>query len=161
MINLSIFCQIIPTKKQQLIIDKLTTPERLIEYSKGLSNEKNLTKKYDSLVKLINLRNKEIKFLILDHKNTLIKIATANIQVNQIDKNIEELEEKIKPGFFKSNFHLYGSLYSPQLNFNKTILSGELLLDLKILELGVVLNSFPEENRLDFNYGLKIRYKFF
>lgn len=157
----SMYSQIIPTKEQQKKIKELTTPERLIEYSKGLSNEKSLAKRYDSLVKLISKKDKLIDSLLVSHKADLLKIALSNNQVNQIESTIDEIDKDLKPGFFKSKFHFYGSLEVPQLNFQNTIISTELMLDLKILEIGSVLSAFPIKNKLEFNYGIKLRYKFF
>ena len=157
----SVFCQIIPTKEQQIRISELTTPERLIEYSKGLSNELLQRVKIDSLISEISKRDLKIFSLILEHRNTLVRINLANNQIDVIDTSIEILETESEDSFFKDKLHLYVSSETPYFNFNKTVISSSLMIDFKYFELGLTGNALPMDNKLNFNYSLKLRYKIF
>lgn len=155
--------QITPTKEQKRRIEKLTTPEKLIEYSKGLSNEKRQSKIIDSLQLIIKEKDLELISLIEKHREDILSIARNNNTVIDSNTEIDIIEEKIEKVNFFKKIRMYGSLEFPNFNLNNPEINIDLLYDFKKinLELGVRATSSQYTSNKNNNYSAIIRYNFF
>lgn len=153
------FSQIIPTKEQEKKIQQVTTPDRLIEYSKGLSNEKRQSKVIDSLQNVIKSKDKEIFNLIKKHREDLLSIARNRDIVEDTTNQIDNIDTEAKESKFA--IHLYGNLETPEIKFNSVKASLDLLFDFKKFEIGLRGGIYKSIKNSDFEHSLLLRYKFF
>lgn len=163
LMTLCSFCQITPTKEQQKKILQLTTPEKLIEYSKGLSNEKRQAKVIDSLQSEVKKRDKYIISLVEEHKKEILSIARNNNTAIDSNEEIDSIDEKISNVDFLKKINLYGSIEFPQFNFDKPTINLDLMFNLEKLKLefGFRGTSNPYMSELKYNYSAILRYNFF
>lgn len=166
--TLSISSQTISiTKEQKQRINKIFTPEKIIDISKGLSNEK----RQDSILVIKDNQIKElqakIEALREEHKKTLISIAKQN----KIAKNASSEEDKVSDDILKKEenkskgFHLFVGAEIPNFNFGNSGFNSELMYQFSDFDIGVkgeisprVFNTNTDYN---FKYFLKVRYKIF
>lgn len=154
-----IFSQITPTKEQEKKILQVTTPKRLIEYSKGLSNEKRQSKVIDSLQNVIKSKDKEIFDLIKKHREDLIRIASNRQVVEDTTNQIDNIDTDAKESKF--GIHLYGNLETPEIKFNSVKANLDLLFDFKKFEIGLRGGVYKSKQASEFEHSLILRYKFF
>ena len=156
---------ITPEQKQR--IDEIMTPEKIIDISKCISNEKRLTKevqdreaKIDSLIALIDFMEK-------DYRQTLEEIAKANNTAKDSSKDIDDItDDQIKRLKLKwTGFHFYGGFETTQFRFNDMSFNAELMYELPKLQIGLKGLTErirePDNKNYIFTYGIKVRYKFF
>lgn len=158
------------TKEQQKKIDKFT-PEQYIDWSKGLDNETNQTKAIDSLQKNIDAKDILIAKLHKEHKETLTKIVLQNKIAEKSSKEIDSITTDIiktkskKRKFDFGAIHLYGGTEIPKFDYNETILNLELMYELGKFDVGikgtVETVIYEYKKKYEFNYFLRLRYKFF
>jgi len=143
------------------------TPEKIIDLSKCISNEKRLTLEVkkrelqiDSLKALIDSMSKE-------YRETLEEISKANNTAKDSSKDIDSISDnqirKLKLKW--TGLHLYGGFETEKFQFNDISFNAELMYEFDKLEIGI--KGFtdrirePGKDTYIFTYGLKVRYKFF
>ena len=155
------------TTIQKKRIDSIFTAEKIIDISKGLSNEK----LQDSIIKVRDIQIKELEAKIIsinkEYTKTLIEIANNNSVVAETSFEIDGIsDEQLKKERLKwSGLHLYGGIEVPKFEFNTLSFNSELMYELEKIEFGLKANlnndkTIDKEN-YQFNYYLKLRYKFF
>lgn len=163
---LSILSQnIVITPSQQKRIDSIFTAERIIDISKGLSNEK----VQDSVIKVRDIQISElenkIELLKSEYTKTLVEIAKQNAIAKGSSSKIGSItdSEKRSNSFKWFNFHLYGNVEVPRFEFQRTSVSLELMYQINKIEVGIMPELAPNHKDGDYslNYQLKVRYKFF
>ncbi len=153
------------TPSQQRQIDSIFTAERIIDISKGLSNEK----AQDSVIKVRDIQISElenkIELLKAEYTKTLVEIARQNsiakVSSGKIDSISDGKEQKNSFKWF--NFHLYGNVEVPRFEFQRTSVSLELMYQINKIEIGIMPELSPNYKDDDYslNYQFKVRYKFF
>lgn len=155
-----------PTKEQEQRIKDIFTPEYVIESSKPIS----IVKEQDSV---IDVRDKQIKELLSkidalnsEHKKTLADIAKANAVVKETSKESDSIADvQLKKERLRwSGLHAYAGIEVPKLEFSNIEINGELMYELRKFHFGIKLafqDIDVETEGLEFNYFLKLRYKFF
>lgn len=155
------------TQEQNNRIKEIFSPDYVIESSKVIS----IMKEQDSVLSIRDAQIKELndKILILqkEHKKTLVDIIkdvkvaeNASKEVDEIADEILE-EEKMK----WKGLHLYVGIEVPKIEFNNLIFNTEFMYELEKIEFGIKGQVEPvfvnETSKYEFNYYLKVRYKFF
>lgn len=161
LMSLLTYSQITPTKEQQKKILQVTTPEKLIEYSKGLSNEKRQKIVIDSLYKELSKKDNEIIALINKHKKEISALRDNNQVAIDSNEQIAELESINNKKILK-DLKLYGFLEVQELEFENPIIGLDLLYDLKKIQLGI--SGFYQKNTIrnnNYGFSVKLRYSFF
>lgn len=152
------------TESQKKRIDSIFTAEKIIEISKGLSNEKLQEKQIKRLEQIIQKKDSIIQELRAEYVKTLKSISLQNQVVKTTTKQVDSITEKQlrKERFRWSGLHLYGGAESRQFNLNNIELNGELMYELRKVHFGVQAVFFPDElGNYKLGTGFKIRYKFF
>jgi hypothetical protein len=155
------------TTTQRNRIDSIFTAEKIIDISKGLSNEK----LQDSVIKVRDNQIKELQdkvaLLKKEHTNTLIEIAKHNKTAEETTSTVDDISDnQLKKEKNKwKGLHLYGGVEIPQFKFNEPNFNTELMYELERFEFGVKGEfgklDIEKETGYNFNYYLKLRYKFF
>lgn len=154
------------TKEQKQRIEEIFTPEKIIEISKGLSNEQ----KQDSVIiardKQIQELQSKIEALKEEHKNTLVAIAKENKKAQETTQEIDSISDhQLKTEKLKwSGLHLYVGAEVPEFTFKNTFINVELMYEFRKLHFGLKGEVNPTvtiENPNTFTYFLKVRYKIF
>lgn len=172
MTPLWIFTQNIkPTQTQKNRISEIFSPEYIIESSRAIS----ILIEQDSVIKARDIQIKELALKISalqdEHKKTLISIAKENKVAQTASKQIDSIsEDQIKDSRFKFknlkwlNLHLYTGLES-DLNFKEFTINSELMYEFNKFHFGIKLDLQPitteEKTQYNFNYFIKLRYRFF
>lgn len=152
------------TKEQESRLNSILTPEKIIDISKGLSNEKRQAIVIDSLQDKIDALKDVIEKLKNEHKTTLIQIAKNNSIARESSVKEDSISDSQLMKSKLKGLHFYGFIEVPKLDFENTSFGAELLYELKTIELGVRgdFNKYQTPtNNTSFNYYLKLRYKFF
>lgn len=155
------------TDSQQKRIDSIFTAEKIIDISKGLSNEKI----QDSVIKVRDNQIKElqdkIELLKKEHNETLVEIAKHNKTAEETSNTVDDIsDDQLKKEKNKwKGLHLYGGVEVPRFQFNRINFNTELMYELERFEFGVKGEigqlDIEKETGYNFNYYLKLRYKFF
>lgn len=150
------------TARQKERILQIFTASKIIDISKGISNEQ----KQDSIITARDYQIKEqlqkIATLEKEYKNLIKKVATRN---NNILSAVRELKEtKVLPRTRK--FHLYGNARTNSLQLSGVTFSLKLSYEYSKVQLGVSGELTP--NKINSAYsgyntrlGANIRYTFF
>lgn len=151
------------TEIQKNRIKDIFTPEKIIDISKGLSNEKN----QDSIIKLRDSQIKElelkVKSLSEEHLKTLQEIAKQNSIAIETTNQVDSISQKqLKKERFKwKGLHLYIGAEVPEISVNNTIINSELMYEFSKIEFGLKGEVNSVSGNSNFNYLLKLRYKIF
>ena len=157
-----------PTKEQQAIINTLFTPEKIIEYSKVISNEsvqytiiKNLEAKIDSL-----------KVLASQKDEVILKYGTEIVALNNLIRDTNNEENEVADNQLKDakkpflGLHLDIQLQTRQLELNHAMFSTNLYYRLKKVTFGATL--WTQSESTDGNtftnkvyYGPFVKYNIF
>lgn len=153
---------ITPEQKQR--IDEIMTPEKIIDLSKCITNEQRLIREIKQREAQIDSLKALLDFVREDYTNTLEEIAKANKTAqdssNDIDSIADNQIKKIK--FNWTGLHFYGGIETDQFRFNDMSFNAELMYEEKRFHIGLKgFTEKPEGKEFIFNYGLKLRYKFF
>lgn len=165
MTHLTLSQTINTTKKQKERISKILTPEKIIEISKGLSNEI----RQDSVISARDIQIAElqskIEALKEEHKNTLISIAKENNKAKEASQEEDKLSDDIlkKERSKYLGLHLYIGSEVPKFNFQAMNFNTEVMYELEKFDFGIKAEAIklPTQHNYNFNYSLKIRYKIF
>lgn len=164
----SMLSQVIDTTPQQKKrIEEIFTPEKIVEVSKGLSNEQRQKLEIDSLLKIIIFKDDIIEQIREEHVKTLTEIAKANAIAKETTKEVDEIsDEQLRKERFKwKGLHLYGGIEVPNFEFNSISINTELMYELERIEFGLKgsfeQNTISVDTNYEFIYYLKLRYKFF
>lgn len=156
---------ITPEQKQR--IDQIMTPEKIIDLSKCISNEKRLTKEIQAREAKIDSLKALIDFMENDYRETLEDIARANNTAKDSSKEIDDItDDQIKRLKLKwTGLHLYGGFESTKFQFNDISFNTELMYEFQKLQIGLKglterINESDTKNYV-FTYAVKVRYKFF
>jgi hypothetical protein len=154
-----------PFQKKRL--DSILTAQKVIDISKGLSNELRQRKYIDSLHKVIKEKNKIIIDLRNDYVTTLKKIAFQNNiskkASNKIDSiNDRQLKTERNKKLNWNLLHLYAGVETREFNLQSFEINSELMIELNKFHFGLKAFALPDQN-LTYKAGLgvKMRYKFF
>ncbi len=155
------------TKQQKSRINNIFTPSKIIDISKGISNEERQVKEIDSLQAIIDFKDNVIEELKKEHLKTLTEIAkhnkTAEETTNLVD-DISDNELKKERNRWRG-LHLYAGIEVPEFEFNRMLLNTELMYEMERIEFGfrggINQTFISDETGYEFNYFLKLRYKFF
>lgn len=161
------------TKEQKNRIKTIFTPARIIEISKGISNEERQVKEIDSLQKIIDFKDSVIEELKKEHLKTLTEIAKFNKTAKETTEVVDDISDnqlKKERNRWKG-LHLYAGLEIPEIKFTNPEFNSELMYELERFEFGLRAAANPitvfdpvintEKTEYKFNYFLKLRYKFF
>lgn len=153
------------TKEQKKRIKQVFTPEKIIDISKGLSNEQRQSVQIDSLQKIIDAKDKIISDLKAEHLKTLTEIAKSNKVVKETTSEVDSISDhQLKKERFRwKGLHLYGGVEIPDFNFESTQINSELMYELEKVEFGfkAAFQQLEPESGLKFATFIKLRYKFF
>lgn len=156
---------ITPNQKKQ--IEDIFTPEKIIEVSKGLTNEKRLS---DSIVSL----QKKIKNLkeISDEQDRRIDVLTLELiaanqfirnSIDQVDNIADEELRFAKKPFL--GLHLRGRIDLMQFDYKQPNLSVTLSYDLESISIGTSFFTLGVPNNNEYTitgtYSVFAAYKFF
>ena len=153
------------TKEQKQRINKIFTPKKIIDISKGLSNEK----RQDSVLTIRDNQIKElqakIEALREEHRKTLISIAKENSKAKKASSEEDKLSDDIlkKEKLKTLGFHMFAGLEAPNFSFQKMRFNSELTYQFSDIDVGLK-GEFSTQNldsNYSFNYFIKIRYKIF
>lgn len=155
------------TPKQKERIDSIFTAEKIIQISKGLSNEERQRDSIISLQKKIKSLNEIIDKLKEEHVKTLTDIAKSNAIAKEATKEVDDIsDEQLKRERLKwAGLHLYGGIEAPKFDFDNLEINSELMYEFRKFHFGIK-TAFQQQqninsNSLNFQYFLKLRYKFF
>lgn len=155
------------TKLQKERIEAVFTPDKIIEISKGLSNEERQAKEIDSLYKIIDSKDKTIELLKEEYTETLIQIAKHNQLATDSSVTIDDISDnQLKEEKRKwKGLHLYAGIGVPKFQFDEIVFSAELMYELERFEFGFNGSMAPsielDNNNYQFYYYLRFRYKIF
>lgn len=165
--TLSMSSQTTTTPKQDRRIKAIFTPEKIIDISKGLSNEERQRLQIDSLQKIIALKENIIEQLKQEHLTTLTEIAKSNTIAKESTEEVDKIsDEQLKKERFKwAGLHLYGGFETPKIDFRNIELNMELMYEFERFEFGVKgiggATEQLDKTEFVFDYFIKVRYKFF
>ena len=156
-----------PTQEQKDKIKEIFTPEYVIESSKPIS----IMKEQDSVIKVrdkqILALKEKIKTIQKEYTKTLVEIAKENKIAETTTNQVDSISDhQIKSERFKwKGLHLYGGVEVTKFEFQNSIINTELMYEFTSFEFGLRAEINPEpnqtESKYNFNYLLKVRYKFF
>lgn len=127
-------------------------------------------KEQDSVITVRDKQIKELEAKIValqeEHKNTLIEIAKKNKVAESASKEVDFIsDDQLKKERLKwSGLHLYGGVEVSRFEFQNTSINSELMYELQRIHFGFKAEIEPsvlEQSKYNFNYFLKLRYKFF
>lgn len=157
-----------PTKEQQIAIDSLFTPEKIIEYSKTISNEKEQYKIIKSLeAKIDSLKSAALKkdLLVQNYINEIKFLNDEIYRLNNEENDVSDtqLDNSKKPFL---GLHLKSRLFLQEFKLNRVNFSLNLSYDLKQFSFGVNGQSLSIQNTNNtyeskLFYGAFIDYKIF
>lgn len=155
------------TKLQKERIEAVFTPKKIIDISKAISNEERQKKDIDSLQKIIDFKEEIIDDLKKEHLKTLTEIAINNNTAKEATGVVDDISDnQLKKERSKwKGLHLYAGIEVPQMKFTTLIFNSELMYELERFEFGIKGAVNPvtilNDTKYEFNYYLKLRYKFF
>ncbi len=153
------------TEAQKNRISKIFTPDKIIEISKGLSNEI----LQDSVIHARDIQIKELKnkirLLKEEHKKTLVSIALENSKAHTAAIKADSIadEQLTREKLKWSGIHLYSGIEVDKFKFESTSFNSELMYEFKNIHFGLKGELAPivSDNAYNFRIALKIRYKIF
>lgn len=155
------------TKLQKERIESVFTPAKIIDISKAISNEERQVREIDSLQIIIDFKEKVIEQLKQEHLKTLVGIAKHNETAKETTETVDDISDnqlKKERNRWKG-LHLYAGVEIPKFKFTQINFNTELMYELEKVEFGIrgaVEQSIVlESTKYEFNYFLKLRYKFF
>jgi len=154
------------TKEQKKRIKEVFTPEKIIDISKGLSNEQRQAIQIDSLQKMLDEKDKIIEALKEKHLETLTEIAKNNQIIRETTSQVDSISDhQLKKERFRwKGLHLYGGVEIPDFELQTTQFNAELMYEFERFEFGLkaaVQQLEPNTSGLQFTPLVKLRYKFF
>lgn len=155
------------TKDQKSLIERIFTPDYIIESSKVISNSQDK----DSVISARDIQIKEltqkIEALKKEHENTLIEIIKQNTiamtAVKKVDSiNDVQLKTERKKRFDWNITHLYSGVESREFNFKAIEINAEFMVELEKFHFGIKAFALPDpKGTYEAGAGIKLRYKFF
>lgn len=145
----------------------ILSAEKVIDQAKIIEDWIRQKKAIDSLQNIIDFKENVIEELKKEHLKTLVEIA----KYNEIAKETTNIVDDISDNQLKKErnrwkgLHLYGGIETPKFKFTQIYFNTELMYELEKFEFGlkgeVSPSLIPENTEYEFNYFLKLRYKFF
>lgn len=123
----------------------------------------------DSVINARDIQIKELQAKIdalkAEHEQTLIDIAKANSVAQQSAKEADSIADEQLRRLNWKGLHLYGGVEVPKFQFDLMEVNTELMYEFKRFHFGIKgalqPQVDPNSTGFNFNYLLKLRYKFF
>jgi len=151
------------TPTQANRVKEIFTPEKIIDVSKAIDNEK---RQYQTI---IELQHKIDSLKVLAQKKDVI-IANFISEISQLNKSIQDLSkqsDEVSDTELKSakkpflGLHLTGRAQTQELQLDRLMFSVDLSYSLKKLSFGATTWTQYELGKSEFYYGPFVEYKFF